>query len=254
VASQLLHVSRGILSGRKKKKKKKNQKKKQKTPSQKKKKKGLNAGPVKRSCVGGFQNVNFPEKRAGTGASRARYTEIEQGRNTSSYLALSVVNRQRFRQLVAAGGIDYWLSTSHIASASGDTISAHYRSMLTRLPELKKPRCSALLPRYTELQDDIAAALGQPEACRVIADFIAPIFTLNRSELIRHERQRRPLARTPRPAKMIGYRLCQHTQRSDMLSVLLNRGFRRLPYHDRAPSGERASNSASFQRGDSAPS
>ena len=92
----------------------------------------------------------------------ARYTEIEQGRYKLVYVAPERCDSPRFQQLVRQAGVDLLvIDEAHCISQWGHDFRPHYRTLLTRLPELKRATMLALTATATpEVQDDIAAALG----------------------------------------------------------------------------------------------
>src|SRR5206468_5077510 len=82
----------------------------------------------------------------------------------------------RFQQLVRQAAIDLVvIDEAHCISQWGHDFRPHYRTLLTRLPELRRATFLAMTATATpEVQNDIASALALPKIERVIADFNRP--------------------------------------------------------------------------------
>ena len=124
----------------------------------------------------GFENATFLSSTLSPAAIGARYTEIERGRYKLIYVAPERCDSTRFQQLVRQAAIDLVvIDEAHCISQWGHDFRPHYRTLLNRLPELKRATFLALTATATpEVQDDITAALALPHLERVIADFNRP--------------------------------------------------------------------------------
>jgi ATP-dependent DNA helicase RecQ len=124
----------------------------------------------------GFKNVTFLSSALEPSQVGQRYDEIERGRYKLIYVAPERCDSPRLQRLVRDGKVDLLvIDEAHCISQWGHDFRPHYRLLLTRLPELKQSTILALTATATPaVQNDIAAALGQPQLGRVIADFNRP--------------------------------------------------------------------------------
>ncbi len=124
----------------------------------------------------GFDNVTFLSSALTPSETGRRYHEIEGGRYKLIYVAPERCDSPRFQQLVRNLEIDLVvIDEAHCISQWGHDFRPHYRTLLARVPELKRATLLALTATATPVvQNDIVAALALPAMERVIADFNRP--------------------------------------------------------------------------------
>jgi ATP-dependent DNA helicase RecQ len=124
----------------------------------------------------GFANVTFLSSALSPAETGQRYSEIEHGRYKLVYVAPERCDAPRFQQLVRQRELALVvIDEAHCISQWGHDFRPHYRTLLSRLPELRRAIFLALTATATtEVQNDIVAALDLPALERVIADFNRP--------------------------------------------------------------------------------
>lgn len=124
----------------------------------------------------GFTNVTSLSSALQPAEIGRRYGEIERGAYKLVYIAPERCDSPRFQQLVRQAKISLVvIDEAHCISQWGHDFRPHYRTLLARLPELKRATFLALTATATsEVQRDIVAALALPDVQRIIADFNRP--------------------------------------------------------------------------------
>jgi ATP-dependent DNA helicase RecQ len=124
----------------------------------------------------GFTNVTSLSSALQPAEVGRRYNEIERGAYKLVYIAPERCDSPRFQQLVRQTEISLVvIDEAHCISQWGHDFRPHYRTLLARLPELKRATFLALTATATpEVQRDVIAALGLPDVQRIIADFNRP--------------------------------------------------------------------------------
>src|SRR5262245_29646887 len=124
----------------------------------------------------GFKNVTYLNSALSPSEVGRRFGDIERGLYKLVYIAPERCDSPRFQQLVRQTEISLVvIDEAHCISQWGHDFRPHYRTMLARLPELKRATFLALTATATpDVQRDIAAALAMPDVQRVIADFDRP--------------------------------------------------------------------------------
>ncbi len=124
----------------------------------------------------GFRNVTYLSSTLSQFEISARYDEIERGEYKLVYVAPERCDSPRFQQFIRQAAIDLFvIDEAHCISQWGHDFRPHYRTLLTRLPELRRATVLALTATATsDVQEDIVAALALPQVQRVIADFNRP--------------------------------------------------------------------------------
>ena len=124
----------------------------------------------------GFKNVTYLNSALSPSDVGRRFSDIERGLYKLVYIAPERCDSPRFQQLVRQTEIALVvIDEAHCISQWGHDFRPHYRTMLARLPELKRATFLALTATATpDVQRDIVAALALPEIQRVIADFNRP--------------------------------------------------------------------------------
>jgi ATP-dependent DNA helicase RecQ len=124
----------------------------------------------------GFKNVTYINSALSPAEVGRRLSDIERGLCKLVYIAPERCDSPRFQQLVRQTEIALVvIDEAHCISQWGHDFRPHYRTLLARLPELKRATFLALTATATpDVQRDIAAALALPGIQRVIADFNRP--------------------------------------------------------------------------------
>ncbi len=124
----------------------------------------------------GFTNVTYLSSALQPAEVGRRFDEIERGLHKLVYVAPERCDSPRFQQLVRQSEIALVvIDEAHCISQWGHDFRPHYRTLLARLPELKRATFLALTATATpEVQKDIVSALGLPDVQCVIADFNRP--------------------------------------------------------------------------------
>jgi len=124
----------------------------------------------------GFKNVTYLNSALPAAEVGRRFNDIERGIYKLVYIAPERCDSPRFQQLVRQSEIALVvIDEAHCISQWGHDFRPHYRTLLARLPELKRATFLALTATATsEVQRDILAALGLPNVQRFIADFNRP--------------------------------------------------------------------------------
>jgi len=105
-----------------------------------------------------------------------RLSEIECGQHKLVYVAPERFDSPRFQQLVRQSELSLVvIDEAHCISQWGHDFRPHYRTLLARLPELRRATFLALTATATpEVQNDITTTLALPSLEKVIADFDRP--------------------------------------------------------------------------------
>lgn len=124
----------------------------------------------------GFQNVTSLSSALSQSEISRRFNDIEQGQHKLIYVAPERFDSPRFQQLMKQMEISLVvIDEAHCISQWGHDFRPHYRTLLTRLPELRRATFLAVTATATpEVQNDIAASLALPSLERVIANFDRP--------------------------------------------------------------------------------
>lgn len=124
----------------------------------------------------GFQNVTSLSSALSRAEIGRRFGEIERGEHKLVYVAPERCDSPRFQQLVRQSEISLAvIDEAHCISQWGHDFRPHYRTLLTRLPELRRATFLAVTATATpEVQNDITTTLALPSLERVIADFDRP--------------------------------------------------------------------------------
>ncbi len=124
----------------------------------------------------GFKNVTYLNSALSPAEVGRRLGEIERGSYKLVYVAPERCDSPRFQQLVRQAEISLVvIDEAHCVSQWGHDFRPHYRTMLARLPELKRATFLALTATATpEVQRDIVSALALPDIQKVVADFNRP--------------------------------------------------------------------------------
>jgi len=124
----------------------------------------------------GFRNVTSLSSALKQSEIGRRFAEIERGEHKLVYVAPERFDSPRFQQLVRQTEISLVvIDEAHCISQWGHDFRPHYRTLLVRLPELRRATFLAVTATATpEVQNDIAASLALPRLERVIADFNRP--------------------------------------------------------------------------------
>ncbi len=137
----------------------------------------------------GITNATFLSSALTAVEVGQRYQEIEQGKYKLVYIAPERCDAPRFRQLVKQRDLALVvIDEAHCISQWGHDFRPHYRTLLTRLPELRRATFLALTATATaEVQNDIAAALALPTLERLVVDFNRPNLRFESFHLDRRE-------------------------------------------------------------------
>lgn len=124
----------------------------------------------------GFRNVTSLSSALSPAEVGRRLGEIETGQHKLVYVAPERFDSPRFQQLVRQSELSLVvIDEAHCISQWGHDFRPHYRTLLARLPELRRATFLAVTATATlEVQNDIAATLSLPSLERVIADFDRP--------------------------------------------------------------------------------
>ncbi len=197
----------------------------------------------------GFDNVTALSSAISPAEIGQRYAEIENGRHKLVYVAPERCDSPRFQQLVRQSAISLVvIDEAHCISQWGHDFRPHYRTLLARLPELRRATFLALTATATpEVQNDIAAALDLPDLVRVIADFDRPNL---RFETIRVDRREEKEARL---VELLGQDdgaaivyASTRKEAAEVFQLLHDRGFEVCLYHAGLDASERAQSQNRF--------
>jgi ATP-dependent DNA helicase RecQ len=124
----------------------------------------------------GFKNVTYLNSALSPSEVGRRFSDIERGLYKLIYVAPERCDSPRFQQLVRQAEIALVvIDEAHCISQWGHDFRPHYRTLLARLPELKRATFLALTATATpEVQRDILTALELPNVQRFVADFNRP--------------------------------------------------------------------------------
>ncbi len=124
----------------------------------------------------GFRNVTYLNSALPAAEIGRRFSDIERGLYKLIYIAPERCDSPRFQQLVRQTEIALVvIDEAHCISQWGHDFRPHYRTLLARLPELKRATFLALTATATpEVQQDIIAALELPDIQLVVAGFDRP--------------------------------------------------------------------------------
>ncbi len=201
----------------------------------------------------GFKNVTFLNSALSQSDLGRRFSELERGLYNLIYVAPERCDSSRFQQFVRQTEIALVvIDEAHCISQWGHDFRPHYRTMLARLPELKRATFLALTATATpEVQRDIVAALALPDVQRVIADF-------NRPNL--HFEAYRVDDRESKDARLIdllsredGAAIVYASTRKEASTVhqlLVSRGFKAALYHAGLDATKRSEAQRHFLHGD----
>ncbi|MGH9842550.1 MAG: RecQ family ATP-dependent DNA helicase [Blastocatellia bacterium] len=197
----------------------------------------------------GFDNVTALSSAVSPAEIGQRYAEIENGRHKLVYVAPERCDSPRFQQLVRQSAVSLVvIDEAHCISQWGHDFRPHYRTLLARLPELRRATFLALTATATpDVQDDIAAALGLPDLVRVIADFDRPNL---RFETVRVDRREEKEARL---VELLGQDdgaaivyASTRKEAAEVFHLLRDRGFDVCLYHAGLDASERAQSQNRF--------
>jgi ATP-dependent DNA helicase RecQ len=200
----------------------------------------------------GFTNVTYLSSALTASEVGARYDDIERGRYKLIYAAPERCDSPRFQRLARAAAIDLVvIDEAHCISQWGHDFRPHYRTLLERLPELKRATFLALTATATpEVQDDIVGALGLPHVERVVANFDRPNL---RFEVVRADkREERDERLRALLSEGDGAAIVYASTRREAKSVheyLQARGFDACLYHAGLGNAERAQTQRDFLQG-----
>lgn len=182
----------------------------------------------------GFSNVTSLSSALTQSEIGRRFAEIERGEHKLVYIAPERFDSPRFQQLVRRAEISLVvIDEAHCISQWGHDFRPHYRTLLTRLPELRRATFLAVTATATpEVQNDIAANLALPSLERVIADFNRPNLHLETIKAdAREEKDRQVIERLKRDA---GAAIIYASTRKEAVAVhqlLRGHGFNVCLYH-----------------------
>jgi ATP-dependent DNA helicase RecQ len=197
----------------------------------------------------GFTNVTFLSSALSPSQIGHRYNEIERGAYKLVYVAPERCDSPRFQQLVRQRPISLVvIDEAHCISQWGHDFRPHYRTLLTRLPELRRATFLALTATATpDVQNDIEAALDLPGLVRIVADFNRPGL---RFESIRvNQREEKDERLVELLSKDDGATIIYASTRKEAATVhqlLQARGIRNCLYHAGLDAAQRAAAQRSF--------
>src|SRR5581483_2226358 len=200
-----------------------------------------------------FYNVTSLSSTLTPAEIGTRYSEIERGEYKLVYVAPERCASPRFQQLVRQAAVDLFvIDEAHCISQWGHDFRPHYRTLLKRLPELRRATFLAVsATATTDVQNDIIASLALPQMERVIADFNRPnlYFETVRADK-REEKDARLLELLARDEG--GSAIVYASTRKEAVYVyqlLEGRGFDVCLYHAGLGAEERVQAQRDFQQG-----
>ena len=201
----------------------------------------------------GFRNVTSLSSALSPAEVGRRFTEIENGQHKLVYIAPERCDSPRFQQLVRQTEISLAvIDEAHCISQWGHDFRPHYRTLLTRLPELRRATFLAVTATATpEVQCDIAASLGLPELETVIADFDRPNL---RFEIIkadqREDKDTQLIELLKRESGAVIVYASTRKEAATAYQLLREKGFNVCLYHAGLGSQQRAEAQQSFLQGE----
>ena len=200
----------------------------------------------------GFYNVTYLSSTLSPSEIGMRYSEIERGEYKLVYVAPERCDSPRFQQFIRQAQIDLFvIDEAHCISQWGHDFRPHYRTMLERLPELRRATILALTATATpDVQKDIVTTLALPQMERVISDFNRPNLFL---ECVRADKREEKDARL---AELLsrddGAAIVYASTRKEAVyayQFLQSRGFDVCLYHAGLDAAERTRVQRDFQEG-----
>src|SRR5215813_5373813 len=201
----------------------------------------------------GFKNVTYLNSALSPSEVGRRFGDIERGLYKLVYIAPERCDSPKFQQLVRQTEIALVvIDEAHCISQWGHDFRPHYRTMLARLPELKRATFLALTATATpEVQRDIVSALALPDVRRVIADFNRPNLHFETCRVDDRESKDRRLIELLSSAD--GVAIVYASTRKEATSVhqlLESRGFNAGLYHAGLDAAQRSEAQRRFLQGD----
>lgn len=200
----------------------------------------------------GFDNVTYLSSTLSPAEIGTRYAEIERGEYKLVYVAPERCDSPRFQQFIRQARIDLFvIDEAHCISQWGHDFRPHYRTMLERLPELRRATVLALTATATpEVQRDIVTALALPQMERIISDFNRPNLFF---ECVRADKREEKDARLMELlARDDGAAIVYASTRREAVyayQLLQSRGFDACLYHAGLDAAERTRVQRDFQEG-----
>lgn len=182
----------------------------------------------------GFRNVTSLSSALVPAEIGRRFAEIERGEHKLVYVAPERFDSPRFQQLVRQAEISLVvIDEAHCISQWGHDFRPHYRTLLTRLPELRRATFLAVTATATlEVQNDIAASLALPTLERVIADFNRPNLHLEAIKAdAREEKDRQVIELLKRDAGAAIVYASTRKEAAAVHQLLRDHGFNVCLYH-----------------------
>ncbi|MGH9768293.1 MAG: RecQ family ATP-dependent DNA helicase [Blastocatellia bacterium] len=201
----------------------------------------------------GFKNVTYLNSALSPSEVGRRFSDIERGLYKLVYVAPERCDSPRFQQLVRQTEISLVvIDEAHCISQWGHDFRPHYRTMLTRLPELKRATFLALTATATpEVQRDIVAALALPDIQRVIADFNRPNLHFETFHIDdRESKDKRLLDLLSRDDGAAIVYASTRKEASTVHQLLESRGFNAALYHAGLDAAKRSEAQRRFLQGD----
>src|SRR5262245_5031581 len=201
----------------------------------------------------GFKNVTYLNSSLSPSDVGRRFGDMERGLYKLVYIAPERCDSLRFQQLVRQTEIALVvIDEAHCISHWGHDFRPHYRTMLARLPELRRATFLALTATATpEVQRDIVAALDLPDVRRVIADFDRPNLHFETYRVDgRESKDERVIELLSREE---GAAIVYASTRKDAATVhqlLESRGFNAALYHAGLDAAKRSEAQRRFLQGD----
>ncbi|MFN7946851.1 MAG: RecQ family ATP-dependent DNA helicase [Blastocatellia bacterium] len=200
----------------------------------------------------GFYNVTYLSSTLSPAEIGMRYSEIERGEYKLVYVAPERCDSPRFQQFIRQAQIDLFvIDEAHCISQWGHDFRPHYRTMLERLPELRRATVLALTATATpDVQRDIVTTLALPQMERVISDFNRPNLFL---ECVRADKREEKDARLVELlSRDDGVAIVYASTRKEAVcayQLLQSRGFDVCLYHAGLEAAERTRVQRDFQEG-----
>jgi len=201
----------------------------------------------------GFKNVTSLNSALSPSEIGRRFGDIERGSYKLVYVAPERCDSPRFQQLVRRTEISLVvIDEAHCISQWGHDFRPHYRTMLARLPELKRATFLALTATATpEVQRDIVAALELPDIQRVVADFDRPNLHFETFHI--DDRQSKDKKLLDLLSREDGAAIVYASTRKEAATVhqlLESRGFNAALYHAGLDAAKRSEAQRRFLQGD----
>jgi len=198
----------------------------------------------------GIKNATFLSSALDPSEIGARYGEIERGEYKLVYVAPERCDSLRFQQFVRSASIDLLvIDEAHCISQWGHDFRPHYRTLSSRLPELKRATVLALTATATPaVQDDIMHTLELPDMERIIGDFNRPNLRFEVIQLHRREEKEARLIKllSAEQGSVIVY-TSTRKQARQAFELLTGHGFAASLYHAGLEPAERTQVQRDFQ-------